>query len=103
MYEYSVIKDFMKQKAEYKNVKITDDEATILSFYAQENYKRQNNGEKLFDTYIERNIEFKQQCIQDDDNEFLIKIWNTYSPIIKSNTLNLYIANERNYRIFTNK
>ena len=103
MYEYSVIKDFMKQKAKYKNVEITDDEATILSFYAQENYKKYNNGKKLFETYVEKDIEFYDNCIDKDDCIFLEKIWSTYSPIIKSNKLNLYIANERNYKIFTNK
>lgn len=101
MYEYSVIKSFMFHKAEYKNVNITDDDAEILSFYAQENYKKHNNGQKLFETYVERNIEFYDNCIEKDDSVFLEKIWNTYLPIIQKGQTNLYVASEKNLRIFT--
>lgn len=103
MYQYSTIQEFFKHWAEYKETEINKDDITILSFYAQEQYKRYNNNNKLFETYTETDIDFNWNDIKEKDASFLVKVWNTYAPIIQNGLINLCVANERNYKLIENK
>lgn len=98
MYQYSTIKQFYKEWANYVEEPISNDDASTLSFYAQQQYKRYYNN-KLFDDYVEKDIDFKWNYISKKDTEFLKVVWETYKPLIEKGNINLYVANKKNYRL----
>lgn len=96
-YDYSFIKGFFKEWAKFKRIDITEDDVVILSFYAQEHHKTENNGETIFEDYIETNVEFQWEDLPEEDGKFLVMVWNTYIPIIENDLIHLYVSRENNY------
>lgn len=97
MYEYSIIREFFKHWAEYKEVELSKDDITILSFYGQEHYKQRNNGNKLFKNYDETTVVFDWDSVDEKEATLLVKIWNTYIHIITDGDIYSYVSRENNY------
>ena len=97
-YDYSFIKGFFKEWAKFKRIDITEDDAVILSFYAQEHHKTENNGETIFEDYIETKVEFQWENLPEEDGKFLVMVWNTYIHIIERDLMYHYVSNEGNYK-----
>lgn len=97
MNDYSTIRGMFQNWAEYKEVKLSENDLTILTFYAQEQYKKQNNGELLFKNYVGTNTEFNWDDLSFETGEFLVEVWNSYSQIINKEQIIEYMKYKENY------
>lgn len=102
MYEYSIIEKFYENWAEYKKVELSKSDLITLSFYGNEHYKLDNDS-PLFEDYVETDVDFNWDIIDEDTAGLLVKVWNTYIHIIENGGMYAYVANENNYRDIAEK
>lgn len=95
--DYSTVKKFYKEWAQYKKQDITNNDETIFAFYAQEHWKNKFN-ENLFEDYIESDIEFNWDLISEEQGKFLVMVWNTYHGAAINKTMELMVEQEKNYK-----